>query len=120
MEARTTTATPKRNSGKRKPAQSPPKESVEAFSVKAEESKFDDAKSSRSPKKSLDATQLYLNEIGYSPLLSADEEKYFARLALKGDEASRRRMIESNLRLERQQETKANHPGDNNKDQCVN
>jgi len=25
--------------------------------------------------KSLDATQLYLNEIGYSPLLSADEEK---------------------------------------------
>ncbi len=49
--------------------------------------------------KSLDATQMYLNEIGFSPLLSAEEEVYFARRALKGDEASRKRMIESNLRL---------------------
>lgn len=46
-----------------------------------------------------DATQIYLREIGFSPLLSADEEKYFGRLSLKGDEAARRRMIESNLRL---------------------
>lgn len=50
-------------------------------------------------KKSLDVTQLYLNEIGYSPLLSAEEEVYFARLAISGDEAGRKRMIESNLRL---------------------
>ena len=49
--------------------------------------------------RTLDATQLYLSEIGFSPLLSADEEKYFARLALKGDAAARKRMIESNLRL---------------------
>jgi RNA polymerase nonessential primary-like sigma factor len=48
---------------------------------------------------SLDATQLYLNEIGFSPLLTADEEKYFSRLALKGDDSARKRMIESNLRL---------------------
>jgi len=47
----------------------------------------------------LDATQLYLSEIGFSPLLSAEEEVYFSRLALKGDEQSRKRMIESNLRL---------------------
>jgi RNA polymerase nonessential primary-like sigma factor len=47
----------------------------------------------------LDATQLYLSEIGFSPLLSAEEEVYFSRLALKGDEAARKRMIESNLRL---------------------
>ncbi|EFX2855023.1 RNA polymerase sigma factor RpoS [Shigella sonnei] len=60
----------------------------------------------------LDATQLYLGEIGYSPLLTAEEEVYFARRALRGEEevyfarralrgdvASRRRMIESNLRL---------------------
>lgn len=46
-----------------------------------------------------DATQLYLKEIGYTPLLSAEEEVYFARRALAGDEASRKRMIESNLRL---------------------
>lgn len=47
----------------------------------------------------LDATQIYLNEIGFSPLLSAEEEVHFARLAQKGDEAGRKRMIESNLRL---------------------
>jgi len=47
----------------------------------------------------LDATQLYLSEIGYSPLLTAAEEIYFARRVLCGDESSRRRMIESNLRL---------------------
>jgi len=49
--------------------------------------------------KNLDATQLYLGEIGFSPLLSAKEEVYFSRKALKGCEASRKRMIESNLRL---------------------
>ena len=46
-----------------------------------------------------DATQLYLGEIGFSPLLSAEEEVHYARLALKGDESARKRMIESNLRL---------------------
>lgn len=49
--------------------------------------------------KTLDATQLYLGEIGFSPLLSAEEEVYFARKALKGCHKSRQRMIESNLRL---------------------
>ncbi len=47
----------------------------------------------------MDATRLYLNEIGFSPLLSAEEEVHFSRLAQRGDEAARRRMIESNLRL---------------------
>ncbi len=47
----------------------------------------------------MDATQIYLNEIGFSPLLTAEDEVYYARLALKGDEAARKRMIESNLRL---------------------
>ncbi|QLF92489.1 RNA polymerase sigma factor RpoS [Pseudomonas sp. ABC1] len=49
--------------------------------------------------RALDATQLYLNEIGFSPLLTPDEEVHFARLAQKGDPAGRKRMIESNLRL---------------------
>ncbi|MCP4955001.1 MULTISPECIES: RNA polymerase sigma factor RpoS [Photobacterium] len=49
--------------------------------------------------KALDATQLYLGEIGYSPLLTAEEEVLYARRALRGDEVSRKRMIESNLRL---------------------
>ena len=60
---------------------------------------FDRARAARKVEKSLDATQLYLNEIGYSPLLTAEEEKFFARLARKGDDEGRRRMIESNLRL---------------------
>ena len=47
----------------------------------------------------LDATQMYLNEIGFSPLLSPEEEVYFARLAQKGVDSGRKRMIESNLRL---------------------
>ena len=51
------------------------------------------------PDKELDATRLYLNEIGFSPLLSAEEEVYFARRSLRGDDAARKRMIESNLRL---------------------
>lgn len=48
---------------------------------------------------SLDATRIYLNEIGFSPLLSAEEEVYYSRLSLKGDEAARKKMIVSNLRL---------------------
>ncbi|MBI3771975.1 MAG: RNA polymerase sigma factor RpoS [Gammaproteobacteria bacterium] len=47
----------------------------------------------------VDATRIYLSEIGFSPLLSAEEEVYYARRALKGDDDARRRMIESNLRL---------------------
>jgi RNA polymerase nonessential primary-like sigma factor len=53
----------------------------------------------RSPPEILDATRLYLSEIGFSPLLSAEEEVYYSRRARKGDDAARRRMIESNLRL---------------------
>nr|AAK30051.2 RpoS sigma factor [Pseudomonas protegens] len=49
--------------------------------------------------RALDATQLYLNEIGFSPLLSPEEEVHFARLSQSGDPAGRKRMIESNLRL---------------------
>ncbi len=47
----------------------------------------------------LDATHMYLSEIGFSPLLTAQEEVYFARLVLRGDASARNRMVESNLRL---------------------
>ena len=46
-----------------------------------------------------DPTHLYLKEIGFSPLLSAEEEVKYGRLVKKGDESARKRMIESNLRL---------------------
>ena len=51
------------------------------------------------PDGQLDATRLYLSEIGFSPLLSAEEEVKYSRLSLKGDEAARAKMIECNLRL---------------------
>ena len=47
----------------------------------------------------LDATRMYLSEIGFSPLLTAQEEVYYARRVLQGDAAARNRMVESNLRL---------------------
>ncbi|WP_158966647.1 RNA polymerase sigma factor RpoS [Paraglaciecola sp. L3A3] len=71
-----------------------------AKAEKADQKELEDIlSSSEAKKKNLDATQLYLGEIGFSPLLTAEEEVYFSRRALKGDEASRKRMIVSNLRL---------------------
>jgi len=47
----------------------------------------------------LDATRLYLSEIEFSPLLTAEEEIHYSRLAHRGVELGRKKMIESNLRL---------------------
>ncbi len=47
----------------------------------------------------LDATQIYLNEIGHASLLTAEEEVALARRVQQGDAEARARMIESNLRL---------------------
>ncbi|RBO85078.1 RNA polymerase sigma factor RpoS [Marinomonas aquiplantarum] len=78
-------------------------DTLDGFQEEAADEEFESAVSARyaeaDSSKSLDVTQLYLSEIGFSPLLSAEEEVYFARLALKGDEKARKRMIESNLRL---------------------
>lgn len=72
---------------------------ADAASLTIEESSSEDVFTRDDSQKSMDATQIYLGEIGFSPLLSAEEEVYFSRLALKGDQAARKRMIESNLRL---------------------
>ncbi|MBP7546323.1 MAG: RNA polymerase sigma factor RpoS [Corallincola sp.] len=75
-------------------------ESVETLEVEgADEPLLADHITHEDLQRNLDATQLYLSEIGFSPLLTAEEEVYFARRAQRGDAASRKRMIESNLRL---------------------
>lgn len=71
----------------------------ELLELSADETVSDEVFTRDDSQKTLDATQIYLGEIGFSPLLTAEEEVYFARLALKGDQAARKRMIESNLRL---------------------
>ncbi len=59
----------------------------------------DESSESHHSEPQLDATRLYLNELGSSKLLTADDEKHYGRLALEGDEAARKKMIECNLRL---------------------
>jgi RNA polymerase nonessential primary-like sigma factor len=68
---------------------------IRKTAVKKAQADADDSVST----KQLDATQIYLGEIGFSPLLTAEEEIKFSREALKGNEKSRERMIVSNLRL---------------------
>ncbi len=46
-----------------------------------------------------DSMDLYLNRIGKWPLLDAEEERELARRARNGDEAAKRKLIESNLKL---------------------
>jgi RNA polymerase nonessential primary-like sigma factor len=54
---------------------------------------------SDTPFKDYDAMQLYFEEIGYRPLLSADAELELARKVVHGEAKARQLMIESNLRL---------------------
>jgi RNA polymerase primary sigma factor len=46
-----------------------------------------------------DPLKLYVRQIGDGPLLTAAEERELARLKDEGDEAAKRKLIESNLRL---------------------
>ena len=64
-------------------------EKSEAFRLDESSDKFRDA----------DPVQLYLNEIGSTPLLTAAEEVLVAKALQAGDEMARHRMINSNLRL---------------------
>ena len=69
-----------------------------AIEVESDEKKSS-FKAGEVPDGQLDATRLYLSEIGFSALLTAEEEVFYSRLARKGDESGRKKMIECNLRL---------------------
>ncbi len=47
----------------------------------------------------IDPTQIYLREIGISPLLTAEEEIHYSRLSQQNDLKARNHMIQCNLRL---------------------
>lgn len=86
--------------------ESPEFEDNSAFSSEEEAEQQDDVKDVITsvkpediPGNDLDATRLYLSEIGYAPLLSAEEEIHYARAVQNGDANARKHMIESNLRL---------------------
>lgn len=89
------TSRPRRKAAKKSSETISPRSTTKSTSPKTSIRRMDDSHLN----KNLDATQLYLNEIGFSPLLTAEEEVYYARKALRGDVAARKRMIESNLRL---------------------
>lgn len=77
----------------------PPASELEAVEAEAAEESPQRFQAGEVSQGDMDATRLYLNEIGFSPLLSAEEEVMYSRRLLRGDEAARKRMIESNLRL---------------------
>jgi RNA polymerase primary sigma factor len=65
----------------------------------AEEEDEDDREEREAGAATQDPLKLYVRQIGDGPLLTAAEERELARRKDEGDEAAKRRLIESNLRL---------------------
>ncbi|HCG96371.1 MAG TPA: RNA polymerase sigma factor RpoS [Halieaceae bacterium] len=76
-----------------------PAASEAALNFQTEKSKAITPDESSDKIRDADPLQLYLNEIGSTPLLTAAEEVLVAKALQAGDEMARHRMINSNLRL---------------------
>jgi len=83
------------NTNKKSTRNSKVESAEESFSA----AKLVGQKKAKVARKELDAIQLYLKEIEFSPLLKPEEEIKYGRLAREGDEFGRKKMIVSNLRL---------------------
>lgn len=87
---------------KKPKAKSKPKPKTKTKAEIEDEAQFKLAKEKNIKKrrtKNFDPTQMYLSEIGFAPLLNAEQEVDLTRKAHKGDLEARNRMVECNLRL---------------------
>lgn len=76
------------------------KETEPVRGLELEEISIDELKNAANINADLpDAVQMYLKEIGKTPLLTPEEEKELAKRIEKGDEAARKKLIQANLRL---------------------
>ncbi len=77
----------------------PEQGALDAPADAAEEEDEDDREERQAAAATQDPLKLYVRQIGDGPLLTPAEERELARLKDEGDEAAKRRLIESNLRL---------------------
>jgi RNA polymerase primary sigma factor len=77
----------------------PEQGALDAPTDAAEEDDEDDREERQAAATTQDPLKLYVRQIGDGPLLTPAEERELARLKDEGDEAAKRRLIESNLRL---------------------
>jgi RNA polymerase primary sigma factor len=74
-------------------------EAEEAEDEEEEEEAAEEAEVVEKPAATQDPLKLYVRQIGDGPLLTPAEERELARRKDEGDEAAKRKLIESNLRL---------------------
>src|SRR5215216_3546963 len=81
------------------PAPDPPEPRLEVVAAPAEVDEVDEVETEPTEPQTADPLKLYVRQIGDGPLLTPAQERELARLKDEGDEAAKRKLIESNLRL---------------------
>src|SRR5512132_3617476 len=81
------------------PAPDAPEPKLEVVPAPAEVDDVDAVETEPTEPQTADPLKLYVRQIGDGPLLTPAQERELARLKDEGDEAAKRRLIESNLRL---------------------
>src|SRR6188472_3166127 len=81
------------------PAPDAPEPRLEVVPAPAEVDDVDAVETEPTEPQTADPLKLYVRQIGDGPLLTPAQERELARLKDEGDEAAKRKLIESNLRL---------------------